>query len=117
VAIAAGTAVEFAWPGPSASTSSCRRGQASFDKGDEDERDEDDVLAGLALAVVGGRGPGRQVDFDKAANFGAIKTFSIKLGASWGNPISEKRVMDEFTQALAGKAGRWLPRARPTRRW
>jgi len=68
------------------------------------------VLAGLALAVVGGAwAQDVKVDFDKAANFGAIKTFSIKLGASWGNPISEKRVMDEFTQALAGKGWTLAP--------
>jgi hypothetical protein len=43
------------------------------------------------------------VDFDKTANFGAIKTFSLKIGTSWGNPLSEKRVTDEFEQALTGK--------------
>ena len=35
-----------------------------------------------------------KVDFDKDANFGAIKTFAVKIGTSWGNPISEKRVTD-----------------------
>jgi hypothetical protein len=28
-----------------------------------------------------------KVDYDKAANCGAIKTFSLKLGTSWGNQI------------------------------
>jgi hypothetical protein len=44
-----------------------------------------------------------KTDFDKAANFGAIKTFSIKIGTAWGNSISEGRVMTEFTDALTGK--------------
>jgi uncharacterized protein DUF4136 len=44
-----------------------------------------------------------KVDFDKAANFGGIKTFSIKLGTPWGNPLGEKRVVDEITQALKEK--------------
>ena len=68
------------------------------------------VLAGLALAVVGGAwAQDVKVDFDKAANFGAIKTFSIKLGTSWGNQIGEKRVMDEFTQALTEKGWKVAP--------
>jgi hypothetical protein len=41
-----------------------------------------------------------KVDFDKAADFTAIKTFSMKLGTSWNNQIGEKRVMDEFEQTL-----------------
>jgi len=66
------------------------------------------VLAGATLAFAGGAwAQDVKVDFDKAANFGAIKTFSIKLGTSWGNQIGEKRVMDEFTEALTAKG--WKP--------
>jgi hypothetical protein len=66
------------------------------------------VLAGVVLAVAGGAGAQDvKVDYDNAADFGAIKTFSIKLATSWGNPIGEKRVMDEFTQALTEKG--WKP--------
>ena len=62
------------------------------------------VVAGFALAVAGGAwAQDVKVDYDKAANFGAIKTFSVKLGTSWGNQIGEKRVMDEFTEALTAK--------------
>jgi len=62
------------------------------------------AFAGVALAVAGGAwAQDVKIDFDKAANFGAIKAFSIKLGTSWGNQIGEKRVMDEFTQALTEK--------------
>ena len=62
------------------------------------------MLAGLALAVAGGTwAQDVKVDYDKAANFGAIKTFSIKLGTTWGNEIQQKRVLDEFTQALQEK--------------
>ena len=62
------------------------------------------VLAGLALAVTGGAwAQDIKIDYDKAANFGAIKTFSLKLGTSWGNPIGEKRVVDEITGALVAK--------------
>ena len=62
------------------------------------------VLAGLVLAVAGAaRAQDVKVDYDKAANFGAIKTFSLKLGTTWGNPIGEKRVVDEITGALVAK--------------
>jgi len=68
------------------------------------------VIAGIALAVAcGAWAQDVKVDYDKAANFGAIKTFSIKLGTSWGNQIGEKRVMDEFTEALSAKGWKLVP--------
>ena len=33
-----------------------------------------------------------KVDYDKDANFAALKTFTVKIGTSWNNPLSEKRV-------------------------
>jgi hypothetical protein len=62
------------------------------------------VLAGFVVAVAGAAGAQDvKVDYDKAANFGAIKTFSLKLGTTWGNPIGEKRVVDQITGALVAK--------------
>ena len=57
-----------------------------------------------------------KVDFDKGANFAAIKTFTVKIGTSWNNPISEKRITDEIQQALTEKGWTARPtRPRPTR--
>jgi hypothetical protein len=68
------------------------------------------LFAGVALAVAGGAwAQDVKVDYDKAANFGAIKTFSLKLGTSWGNQISEKRVTDEITQTLTEKGWTLAP--------
>jgi len=68
------------------------------------------MLAGAALALTScASAPTVKIDYDKAANFGPIQTFSIKLGTPWGNPIGEKRVMDEFTQALIGKGWKLAP--------
>jgi hypothetical protein len=68
------------------------------------------VLAGLALAVAGGaRAQDVKVDYDKAANFGAVKTFSLKLGTTWGNPIGEKRVTDDVAEALVAKGWTLAP--------
>ena len=62
------------------------------------------MCAGVALAVAGGAwAQDVKVDFDKSANFLAIKTFSIKLGTSWGNEFAEKRVNDELTAAITAK--------------
>ncbi|HSP06264.1 MAG TPA: DUF4136 domain-containing protein [Acidobacteriota bacterium] len=44
-----------------------------------------------------------KVDYDKAFDFNTLKTFSIKIGTSWGNPISEKRALGEFEAALIKK--------------
>ena len=43
------------------------------------------------------------MDFDKDADFGAIKTFAVKIGTSWNNPLSEKRVVTEIEQTLTEK--------------
>jgi hypothetical protein len=68
------------------------------------------MLFGLALAVAGGaRAQDVKVDYDKAVNFGAIKTFSLKLGTSWGNPIGEKRVTDDVTGALVARGWTLAP--------
>jgi hypothetical protein len=68
------------------------------------------ALAGLTLALAGGAwAQDVKVDFDPAANFAAIKTFSLKIGTAWGNPISEKRVTDEITQGLTEKGWKHVP--------
>ena len=46
-----------------------------------------------------------KTDFDKGANFAAIKTVAVKIGTSWNNQISEKRIADEIT-VRRGKARR-----------
>ncbi len=63
------------------------------------------VLTVAAVAALAGSGLAQdvKVDFDKGANFAAIKTFAVKLGTPWGNPISEKRVVESIEQALIAK--------------
>ncbi|HXK12076.1 MAG TPA: DUF4136 domain-containing protein [Vicinamibacteria bacterium] len=59
--------------------------------------------AGLALMASVAFAQDVKTDFDKSANFAGIKTFAVKIGTSWNNPISEKRITDEFTQTLVEK--------------
>jgi hypothetical protein len=61
------------------------------------------MAAALSLASATAFAQDVKTDFDKEANFGAIKTFALKIGTSWGNPLGEKRVVEEFEQALTEK--------------
>ena len=62
------------------------------------------ALAGaLALACAPVFAQDVKTDFDKDANFGAVKTFALKIGTSWNNQISEKRISDEIAQTLTEK--------------
>jgi hypothetical protein len=63
------------------------------------------IAIAAALAFVGTAAFAQDVktDFDKNANFGAIKTFAVKIGTSWNNQISEKRISDEVAQTLTEK--------------
>jgi hypothetical protein len=42
-------------------------------------------------------------DYDKDFDFKTIKTFVTKIGTSWGNPLSEKRVTGDIESALMSK--------------
>ena len=44
-----------------------------------------------------------KVDYDEKFNFTTLKTFAVKLGTSWGNPLSEKRVIDEVERGIMKK--------------
>ena len=44
-----------------------------------------------------------KIDFDKAFDFSTVKTYSIKIGTTWGNNLSERRVLTEIDEAIAGK--------------
>jgi hypothetical protein len=42
-------------------------------------------------------------DFDKAFDFSTVKTYSIKIGTTWGNDLSQRRVLAEFDETIASK--------------
>ena len=44
-----------------------------------------------------------KTDFDKSANFGAIKTFAVKIGTSWNNQISERQGREQDVQGLPSR--------------
>lgn len=62
------------------------------------------VLFGMIILLAGYVSAGDvSVDYDHSFDFNTLKTFSVKIGTAWGNPISEKRVIEEFTAALTKK--------------
>jgi hypothetical protein len=63
------------------------------------------VAIAAALSFLGAAASAQDVntDFDKDANFAAIKTFQVKVGTSWNNPISENRITGQVEQALTEK--------------
>src|SRR4026209_2612118 len=61
------------------------------------------IAAAFSLLGTAALAQDVKVDFDKDANFAAIKTFAAKIGTSWNSQISEKRVLDEITQSLVEK--------------
>jgi hypothetical protein len=52
-----------------------------------------------------------KVDFDKAFNFASVKTYAIKIGTTWGNDLSERRVLAEFDGEIASKGWKKVPEA------
>ena len=61
------------------------------------------IAAALSFVSAAAFAQDVKTDFDKSANFGAIKTFTVKIGTSWNNQISEKRITDEIAQTLTEK--------------
>ena len=61
------------------------------------------IAAALTLMGAAAFAQDVKTDFDKNANFAAIKTFAVKIGTSWNNQISEKRISDEIAQTLTEK--------------
>jgi len=50
-----------------------------------------------------------KVDYDKAYDFSTAKTYAISIGTSWGNNLSERRVLEEFDQEIASKGWKKVP--------
>jgi hypothetical protein len=42
-------------------------------------------------------------DWDKKYDFSTVKTFSVKIGTSWGNQLSERKVITDMAEALTEK--------------
>ena len=61
------------------------------------------LVAALAFTAAAASAQDVKTDFDKDADFSRIKTFTLKIGTSWNNQISEKRISEEIAQTLTEK--------------
>src|SRR5262245_44287718 len=61
------------------------------------------AVAALSFAAVAASAQDVKVDYDHDADFSKLRTFSTKIGTSWNNEISEKRVTNEIEQTLIEK--------------
>lgn len=61
------------------------------------------AAAALSLLSTAAFAQDVKVDFDKSADFSKYKSFALKIGTSWNNEISEKRISNEFKQTLVEK--------------
>jgi Domain of unknown function (DUF4136) len=61
------------------------------------------IAAALSLFGAAAFAQDVKVDFDKSADFSVLKTFSTKIGTSWGNEISENRITAEIEKTLTEK--------------
>lgn len=61
------------------------------------------VAAVMSLTGLAAFAQDVKVDFDKSADFSALKTFSVRIGTSWNNQISEKRITTEVEETLVEK--------------
>jgi Domain of unknown function (DUF4136) len=50
-----------------------------------------------------------KIDYDKSFDFSTVKTYSIDIGTKWGNDLGERRVLEEFDAAIAGKGWKKVP--------
>lgn len=48
-----------------------------------------------------------KTDYDHGFNFSQLHTFAVKIGTSWGNPLTEQRVKQTVSNALVKKG--WSP--------
>ena len=52
-----------------------------------------------------------QRDWDREYDFSKLKTYSVKIGAGWGNQLSESRVSDDIAEALKDHGWKLVPEA------
>ncbi len=44
-----------------------------------------------------------KTDYDRNYDFSQLKTFAVKIGTPWGNPLGEQRAKEAVTQQLTAK--------------
>jgi hypothetical protein len=69
------------------------------------------ATAGLLLSTGALAAQDVKTDYDAKYDFSAIKTYSIAVGTSWNDPLSEKRVIASLDSVLQAKGWTKAPDA------
>jgi len=69
------------------------------------------VIAAALLTPVLASAQDVKTDWDRMYDFSTVKTFAVKLGTSWGNPLSENRVSADLADTLKAKGWQQAPEA------
>jgi len=70
------------------------------------------MLVSLLLAPSIARAVEVSRDWDRTYNFARVHTFAVKIGTSWGDQLSESRIMNQVSQELTEKG--WRPASEST---
>jgi hypothetical protein len=65
------------------------------------------IFSALILMALMAAAQDVKTDYDKTFDFSQLKTFAVKIGTPWGNPLSEQRAKDAVTKQLTAKG--WTP--------
>lgn len=65
------------------------------------------IFSGLIFAALLAVAQEVHTDYDHSFDFSQIKTFAVKVGTQWGDPLAEQRVVAAVTKELEAKG--WTP--------
>jgi hypothetical protein len=61
------------------------------------------IFSSLILTALLATAQDVKTDYEHSFDFSQIKTFAVKIGTSWGNPLTEDRAKAAVTQQLTSK--------------
>ena len=61
------------------------------------------IFSAMILVALMAAAQDVKTDYDHSFDFSQLKTFAVKIGTPWGNPLTEQRAKDAVTQQLTAK--------------
>src|SRR5215472_14144158 len=61
------------------------------------------IVAAVLLTAVFAAAQDVKTDYDRSFNFAQLHSFAVKIGTSWGNPLSEDRAKSAVAAQLTSK--------------
>ena len=67
------------------------------------------ILGAIILAALFAVADDVNTDYDHSFDFSQLKTFAVKVGTQWGDPLAEQRVVNAVTKELEAKGWSTAP--------